>query len=319
MLLTLLIGSGVSVAGVRNPSFEETTTVYWPVQRVLPASWGHVDEKVCFNSYCSQSWKTDGTWSAALFSLMNRSVTRDRFQSFSQSQVDLTGIGAIKFDVDLTVRPYGGTFEHFRASFLVDGVPLWSQTVGGEYLDQEVNVAGLGAGPIVNGFPTGHTIELRITALEDSALGFGSAYWTLWDNIRLIEGQRTIKDDVELDPSTLNLASNGNWITCYIDLEEGYDVSAIKGTTVALNINGHDVPAYMGDQGWATDLANADNVADFNGDGILERMVKFDRAAVQALVQPGEVLVEIKGNLIDGTPFDGNTTIRVIDNKAKTQ
>jgi hypothetical protein len=157
---------------------------------------------------------------------------------------------------------------------------------------------------------------------------------TQWDNIRLIEGQPTIPAIVDLDPSTLNPASNGNWITCYIELgkdESGkpYDVSAIDGASVTLSCGDTDIHACTtGDQGWATAAANAANVADFDGDGILERMVKFDRAAVQALVQPPEpTTVSIQGKLTNGALtngiltngilLEGKAVIRVLDNKAK--
>jgi hypothetical protein len=337
MLLVLLIGSGVSAAEVLNPSFETTFNVFG--RGLLPSSWGHVDDGSCFNSYCSNSWKTNGTLSAGLFSLRNKSVTREKYQSFTQDWVDLTGIATIKFDVRLTTLPDSTrAFEHFEASFLVDGVPLWKQTVGGVYLDQEVSVAGLGAWRIIDGWPIyGHRIELRITALDTST--FDQAYWTQWDNLRLIEGQPTIPAVVTLDPGTLNPASNGKWITCYIELgqdESGkaYDVSAIDGASVTLSCDNTDIHACTtGDEGWATAEASAANVADFDGDGILERMVKFDRAAVQALVQPPEATtVSIQGRLAggkltngaltngiltSGIQLEGKAVIRVLDNKAK--
>jgi hypothetical protein len=127
MILILLMGSGVSAVEVLNPSFETTTGTYY---RPLPRNWFHLDEPSSFNSYCSNSWKTNGTLSAGLFSLMKKPVTRGKYQNFFQESVDLTGIATIKFDVRLAVLPYGGTFEHFEASFLVDGVPR-SQNVGG--------------------------------------------------------------------------------------------------------------------------------------------------------------------------------------------
>lgn len=324
MILILLMGSGVSAVEVLNPSFETTTGTYY---RPLPRNWFHLDEPSSFNSYCSNSWKTNGTLSAGLFSLMKKPVTRGKYQNFFQESVDLTGIATIKFDVRLAVLPppptYSGPFEHFEAFFLVDGVPLWSQRVGGVYLDQEVNVAGMGGSRTIDGHTLyGHKIEMRITALDTGT--FGAAYWTQWDNIRLIEGQPTIPAVVDLDPGTLNPASNGNWITCYIELGQdelgkAYDVNTIDGATVTLNNNDHAVPAYLGNQGWATAQGSAANVADFDGDGILERMVKFDRAAVQAIVQPPEATVSIKGKLTNGILFEGTAVIRVLDNKAKKQ
>ncbi len=318
MFLTLLMGSGASAAMLLNPSFEATHHGI-PYERLLPDNWRNQDGP-SFYWYCYNLWHTDGTWSVALFSQKKLPITRGTYQSiFQEDYVDLTGIGTIKFDVELTSSV---PFEHFEASFLVDRVPLWSQRVGGVYLDQEVNVAGMVGR---------HRIEMRITALDTGT--FGATYWTVWDNLRLIEGQLTIPAVVDLDPNTLNLASNGNWITCYIELgqdESGkiYDVSTIDGATVALKCGDRSVPAYIGNQGWATAAANTDNVADFDGDGILERMVKFDRAAVQALVQPPEattVLIQGKlaggtlasSKLINGISLEGKAAIRVLDNKAQ--
>ena len=73
----------------------------------------------------------------------------------------------------------------------------------------------------------------------------------------------------------------------------------------------------MGEEGWATPAANEGNIADRDGDGVPERMVKFDRAAVQEIVQPPEATVTVTGKLTDGTPFEGTATIRVIDNGGK--
>lgn len=40
---------------------------------------------------------------------------------------------------------------------------------------------------------------------------------------------------VDIHPKTLNLKSNGKWITVYIELPEGYEVSDINVTTVQLD------------------------------------------------------------------------------------
>jgi hypothetical protein len=50
---------------------------------------------------------------------------------------------------------------------------------------------------------------------------------------------------------------------------------------------------------------------DWDRDGLPELVVKFDRAAVQALLQPGEVELTICGKLIDWLPFRGSDTIKV--------
>ncbi len=319
VILTLLMWSGVYAADIQNPSFEAIRAVTpWP--RYLPQGWWPRDSLISFNSGSTSQWKTDGNLSVELISRINRLINRGAYQGLYQDQVDLTGIGTIRFDVRMTAGS-AGAFQHFEASFLVDNVPLWSQNAAGIYLDQEVNVAGMAGW---------HRLEIRLTAVDSGT--FSASYSTQWDNIRLIKGQLTIPAAVALNPSTLNAAgdsagalnaadngstlnptSNGNWITCYVEVPAPYDVNAIDGASVTLN----DIPAYMGKQGWATPKSTAENVADYDGDGVLERMVKFDRAAVQAVVQAPETTVTIKGRLTGGPLFEGTTVIRVHDQNAK--
>jgi hypothetical protein len=303
--LVVLWSSGACAADILNPSFEAWEDgVPWP--RPVPSSWWQWNSSA-FNSYCTTDWSTDGTRSAALLNRTNTLISPGTYQSFSQ-YVDLTGISSIKFDVSL-VPPAGGTFQHFEASFCIGGVPLWSASTGGVYRDQEVNVSGR----------TGwYKIEIRDTALGAGQFSVSGLYYVLWDNLRLVKGLATIPAEIDLDPDTLNSRSNGNWITCHIKLAAGYDPKAIDGASVKLN----DVPAYMGQQGWATPEGNDENVTDYDGDGVYERMVKFDRAAVQALIQSQEVKVMVKGRLTGGTPlvqsrptggtpFEGTAVIRV--------
>ncbi len=296
----VLVWSSVCAAGVMNPSFE-TYYLGTPYPRQLPSNWWHTDHP-SFNSKCTNQWITDGNYAAGLYSLVNKPISPGNFESFYQF-VDLTGIGEIVFDVRLAAYP-SGKFEHFQAVLLVNGAPVWTQTQDGTYLNQKADVRNL----------TGYRrLEMRVVALDGGA--YPLAYWTQWDNVRLVEGPKTIKASIVLDPNTLNLNSNGQWITCYIELETGFDPNGIDGATVTL---GTSVPACMGDQGWATPEANYGNYSDFDDDGVNERMVKFDRSAVQALVQASEApeaTVTVQGKMFGGRPFEGTGTIWVIGNK----
>lgn len=297
--VVVLAWSSVCAAAIVNPSFEVTYAgLPWP--RPLPTGWGRADHP-SFNSYCTPIWHTDGAQAAGLFSRLGYFVLPGNYQAFLQF-VDLTGISSVKFDVRLAAYP-SGTFKHFKASFLVDGVSLWSETEDGVHTNQQVNVSGLAGW---------HRIEMRITALESGQ--FTEAYWTQWDNLQLLEGPATIPAVIDLDPDTLNLGSNGNWITCYIEPGEGSEVDAmamgIEGATVKLG------PAWLGEESWATPTGN-ENIVDHDGDGVMEWMVKFDRAAVQAIVQPPQTTVTVTGMLTDGTPFEGTATINVVEKGPK--
>jgi len=102
-----------------------------------------------------------------------------------------------------------------------------------------------------------------------------------------------------IDPDTLNLKSKGKWITCYIELPEGYDVGDIDVGSIlletVLGVEHSDVQ-----------------------DGVL--MVKFDRddlifylESVLGIQTPDDVTLMVTGELTDGTFFDGSDTIKVIN------
>jgi len=62
-------------------------------------------------------------------------------------------------------------------------------------------------------------------------------------------------------------------------LPEGYDVADINTTTVLLN---WDIPAVVDAQHGFTSEPNS-YLMDHDGDGVLERMVKFDRTGLENL------------------------------------
>lgn len=114
---------------------------------------------------------------------------------------------------------------------------------------------------------------------------------------------------VDIDPDTLNLASNGEWITAYIELPEGDSVDAIDVPTILLNGT------------VSVDLEAPTEVGDYDLDGIPDLMVKFDRTAViewlgtvdhsEDTGKSVEVTFVVTGE-VAGTPFEGADTIRVL-------
>lgn len=105
---------------------------------------------------------------------------------------------------------------------------------------------------------------------------------------------------VDFDPDTLNLRSKGRFVTVYIELPPGYDVSQIDVSSIMLN---GTVPA----------LVKPTQVGDCDGDGVPDLMVKFDRAAVQGILTIGDqVNIAISGK-VAGIDFEGSDIIRVID------
>jgi len=109
-----------------------------------------------------------------------------------------------------------------------------------------------------------------------------------------------ITASIDIDPDTLNINSTGNWITCYIELPDGYGIADINISTILLNdvVPSEDHPT---------------NISDYDNDGIPDLMVKFDRQAVQGILEVGDnVAITVTGELIDETRFVGIDYIRVI-------
>lgn len=315
-VLAGLFWSSMCGAQIDNPSFEDKRLYDG---RMVPSDWVLVDDRDLFYSYCADSWYTDGTVAACLFSQPGKTFEAGRYQSFCQF-VDLTGMGVLVFDAMLTRDP-SGRFAHFEASVLVDDVPLWSAVVEGVYLSQEIDLSGLPED--VWGEPGWHLIELRLTALDDGT--FAESYLAYWDNMMLLTGPRTIEANIALDPDTLNPFFRGRWITCTIELPAGYDVAQIDESTVTLE----EISAVTGEERWARCWArwwwgrprvqrwaqanvNRRTIVDRDRDGLPERVVRFDWAAVQAIAKAPQTTVAVAGQLFDGTPFEGTATIKVM-------
>lgn len=146
-----------------------------------------------------------------------------------------------------------------------------------------------------------------------SAPGFDlDAIWAL------NEGEVIVEADIDFDPDTLNLKSKGRWATVYIELPNGYDVGEIDASTVLLE----DAISPVQDQKYGFVAHDVSYVVDHDGDGIMERMLKFLRSEVHAIVSPGVYNFKVSGELEDGTEFEGySDPITVIDpaQKAKQQ
>jgi len=119
--------------------------------------------------------------------------------------------------------------------------------------------------------------------------------------VEVTEG--VITADVDIKPDTLNIGSQGgeNSVTCYIELHQGYDVADIDVSSIWLNsqVQAQSSPTAIGD---------------YDGDGVPDLMVKFDRQAVEDILVVGdEVEITVTGALTDGTLFAGSDLITVID------
>jgi parallel beta-helix repeat protein len=113
---------------------------------------------------------------------------------------------------------------------------------------------------------------------------------------------------LDIHPQALNLQSGGRWVTAYIELPEGYNVSDINRTTVLLN---GTIPI---DPFWVNKTIES-VIGDYDNDTIPDLMVKFDRASVSSYILSknityGNVTLTMTGMIAD-MPFEGSCVIRV--------
>jgi len=114
---------------------------------------------------------------------------------------------------------------------------------------------------------------------------------------------------IDVDPDALNLKSEGRWVTCYIKITDGCNVSDVDRTTVMLN---GTVPV---DTFWVDKLFES-VIGDYDNDTIPDLMVKFDRQAlIEFLKTEGftdaEATLAISAEA-NGVSFDATDTIKVI-------
>ncbi len=125
----------------------------------------------------------------------------------------------------------------------------------------------------------------------------------LWDYVsaeQFISEPTTIEATIDIDPDTLNLKSRGKWITFYIEFPDDYDVNDIDVDSIRLE--------------GVMEVQHSDVQ-----DGIL--MVKFNREYIILYIEllldeleitpPTDVSLTMTGDM-DGTPFEGSDTIRVM-------
>lgn len=122
--------------------------------------------------------------------------------------------------------------------------------------------------------------------------GTGANHAVLW------VPEPAIEAEIDIDPDTINLASKGNWITCYIWLCEDYNVADIDPNSIFLE---DEVQAE------SLNVDEQEQVA----------TAKFNRSDVQEILTVGEVELTITGRLNDGTVFEATDIIKVLNKAGK--
>jgi hypothetical protein len=111
--------------------------------------------------------------------------------------------------------------------------------------------------------------------------------------------QESLTGELDFHPSTLNLKSQGKWVTCHITPPGGFTAGDIDPATVRLNENvAPDGPMAIEDSG---------------GDGVGRLMLKFRRSEVIATIRSVSASTEmaITGE-VAGETFEASDRIRVL-------
>jgi hypothetical protein len=195
-------------------------------------------------------------------------------------------------------------------TFYRDGV-----YVGHTYMRYGMGGSGSGTGWTKLGpgvlLPGAHMIEWKwLFTVDEDAEGYFDI--DLYDVKLVLE--KVASATIDIHPDTLNLKSKGKWITCYIELPEGYDASDIDVSTVMLN---KTVPVSLLDVPAPKPVPT--EIGDYDGDGIPDLMVKFDRTMVSELILSkgityGDVTLTITGE-VDGTFFADIDSIKVVSHE----
>ncbi len=115
--------------------------------------------------------------------------------------------------------------------------------------------------------------------------------------------------NVDCDPDTINIRSEGRWITCYLEPESDRNASEIVGATVRLD--SWLAPVIDDKYGFSFDPNGY--LVDHDQDGVTERLLKFDRQLLAERLTPGEHIFLVQGEYADAGTFSVNSeAIRVI-------
>ena len=187
-------------------------------------------------------------------------------------------------------------------SYIQNGHVVWHKHITEDPLNQEIFVYDIA---------TGVTTQISNNTYTDwdPVVFNGNIAWYGFDGNDLEIYLATpaeitpLNAKIDIDPDTINLKSKGNWITCYIELPQGYDVNQIGVSTVTLSVSGITFKAAL----------SPTEVGDYDNDGVPDLMVKFDRQAVHSVITAGTIEMIVGGSLIDGSKFQGTDTVLVID------
>jgi len=110
---------------------------------------------------------------------------------------------------------------------------------------------------------------------------------------------------VTCSPDTLNIKSNGLWVTCALNLYDGYTLEDVDVSSIYLNGTMLADNAVIEDETMKLKFSRQALIADITAD--------------DTAVFPMVSTLTVTGALLDGTTFEASDTIRVINPPAKKQ
>jgi hypothetical protein len=175
MAFLILALTTICTADVINSSFEaDGSIVYLDSGNATGWSDNISGSSTFYGEVSNSDFYTDGNYGVVLLA-PSAGVFSSGENAYVSQLVDLTGIGALKFDARLSVHPDGPWLPFLEADFYVDSTNLWSKQTIGIYQDQSIDLTG---------FTGIHTIEFRLQANSQGNTE-GEANWYEFDNVRL--------------------------------------------------------------------------------------------------------------------------------------
>ena len=222
-------------------------------------------------------------------------------ESYNGSTVNVYG-GEILWSVisrdSSAVNIYGGIIN-FESLFVINSSTL--NIYGGDLLVG--NSPGFSESSTVNIYGYGFEYEARsLTGLlsDGSSFIFRELFSDEYLHMNLIVVPEPISAEIDIQPDTLNISSEGRWISCRIQFPEDYEVGEIDPNSVLLE---DEIQAESFRVDEEQQVATA----------------RFKRSDVQAILEVGEVELTVTGQFLDGTVFEGTDTIKVINKGRKNK
>lgn len=186
--------------------------------------------------------------------------------------------------------------------YVIYGGPSLPETIDMSVTSPDVLIYGADycsvlSANIIGDFNGDNCDDLLMGAYNCNTSESGDAYIVFGQLIK-------IDANIDFEPDTLHLKSKAKWMTCYIELPEGYSVDDIDISTVTLSVDGAD-PIYA--------QISPTKIGDYDKDGISDLMVKFDRSSIHSVAPVGDAVpFEVSGGLYSEEKFSGMDYVRVI-------